>query len=90
MGEIVHKPNMVKDIIKWMEECQGVIYIKGLDIRFRDGIYKAEFEMNNSDMPLIISGEFMSDEEFFIYLCKELISKRLFTTRFNTVRTITP
>lgn len=90
METIIEKPELACRVIDFIKECQGEIYNRKLSIKYRNGVYKANFELNNWDVPLSISGQFVNDDEFFCYLCEELKNRRLFTTNYNIVKTKKP
>lgn len=60
-----------------MKECLGVIFIGKLEITDLDPIgYKVSINLDNSENPLIIMGEY-SDEDFIPFIKEELRSRKL-------------
>lgn len=65
---------------EWLNEVYCVEYIGGFKVYKDDIRYSLYLNFLNQDRPMIIAGEFFSDEEFIEYLKKQMRERALFST----------
>lgn len=77
--------DLENNIKQYLEVTHGVCYNKPLPITIEDNVYTCIWYLNKDKRPVVIQGEFDSDEEFLIYIYKEIDSRRLFTIMFTVL-----
>lgn len=61
----------------------GYTYNKELPVETEDNQYLVKFNTGNDYRPILIQGEFDSDEAFLEFMYKEIDSRRLFSVGFS-------
>lgn len=70
--------HIMKEINKWLIEEHGVYYNKSYELFMDKPDYSLYLHLNNRDRPLILAGQFDSDDKFIDYIKKELNSRKTF------------
>jgi hypothetical protein len=77
-----NNPNIMIEINKWLEDTYQVSYNKTYELYKLDEEYSLYLHLNKQDRPLILSGQFTSDEAFIEFCKKELRFKRPFEVQY--------
>ncbi len=52
--------------------------------------YRLMWHLNDQDHPLIMQGQFLSEDSFFNYVCKEIDAKKPFFVKYFIARRVDP
>lgn len=76
------------EIINYILEKYQIRYNSQIKVTSEDGVYGLEFALNRENKPLVISGDFDSDESFLNYVKKEIDKRRFFTLEVYKIANI--
>lgn len=77
-------PQDLENAIKnYIELHYGYYYNRYIPIQIVGDQYTCSLFLNKDFRPIVIQGEFVSDDAFLNYIYKELDSRRLFTVSFS-------
>ncbi len=75
-------PDIIDNINKHLLNKHNMLYKGKMSVEKEGDSYTLLLNLNNQDRPLVIAGEFDSDEEFTTYANKELDNKKPFLTEY--------
>ena len=77
--------DMAQAIIEYIKDKYNYCYNRQLIVNRDEDIYTCEMYLNKDYRPLIIQGQFNSDEDFLNFIYKEMDSRRLYTVSFSNL-----
>lgn len=78
--------SLINRVKNYLVEKHEIAYCKRLEYNNENGYFELKWELNDLSHPLIMMGDFLSEEDFFLYICKEIDNKRIFLTKYFILR----
>lgn len=69
-------------IEKYLCERHEVKYTGKFQYTVDDTSYSLLWNLNNQDKPMVIAGDFESEEDFYNYVCKEIDTRKFFLRQY--------
>lgn len=76
---------LVDKVNQYLETKYEVKHISRMKYTVDDTSHKLEWSMNQADRPYIMSGDFLTEDSFFKYVCKEIDNKRIYLKQVHTI-----
>ena len=80
---------LVSRVKEYLAEKHEVLYCKGLHYNVEGSCHELKWDLNQADYPMIMVGDFVSEDDFFNYICKEIDRKKFFWNQYFIARRVT-